>query len=175
MSCWFFGGETFQLFLKTGTDLRSRQWPLREHGKFFVARRRSIDRKPDGTQHVGVVRAAWKQMPVEMRDLIAEQFIVEFMRLEVHFDGLGDKAHLVEITVALGEGEFTEFADMLAIDDDAVAEVKLPGAQAARRNAGNCQTSSSAGSSCRLFNLWQKGHSSGIVILPSLCFRHPLH
>jgi hypothetical protein len=55
-----------------------------------------VESDPNGLERFRVVRAAWEQMPVHMRHLIAERFAVHLARAEGLVDGLTQEDHFAE-------------------------------------------------------------------------------
>ena len=97
-----FRGATFQLFPQSSGDLGSWQGSDQQARLFFVIAVSPFQSQPHRLENFGVVGPAWKEVPVQVGDLVAEQLVVELAGLENDLDGLGDDAHFVKEAVALG-------------------------------------------------------------------------
>src|SRR5262245_42808357 len=57
----------------------------------------SFERQPDRLKSFGIIRVAREEMPVQVRHLVAEKFVVEFVWSEALLDSLGEEAHLFKM------------------------------------------------------------------------------
>ena len=89
----------------------------------------TVQGEPDCLESIGVVAPAWENVPVQMGDLIAERFDVEFQRSEFRFDRTAQTAGIVDKSEPLRVIEMMQFADMTTRNQNAVAGVVLPRSQ----------------------------------------------
>src|SRR5207253_2243251 len=76
-----------------------------------------------------IVGAAWEQMPVQVRHLIAEQLAVHLARLESGVDGAGQSDHFFEKRDTHFGGQVMQLGRMDARDEHAISGMVLPGAK----------------------------------------------
>src|SRR5947209_162453 len=76
-----------------------------------------------------VMQVPWKEVPVEMRYLVAKQFVIELVRPEAALDGQGQEAHFLEITPAFRLAKLTQLRRVTPGDKHTIAEIGLPRSQ----------------------------------------------
>ena len=92
-----------------------------------------IQRQPHRLQRLRVVRRAREQVPVQVRNLIAEQFVIQLVRPEALFDGTRQQTHLIEVSASAGVVQSAQLGGVIAGNEDAVAAIELPRPQQRHR------------------------------------------
>ena len=87
-----------------------------------------------GRSRSGSVGGAREEVPVQVRHLVAEQFVVQLVRPEARLDRLRERRHLVEERGAI-RTELAQFGGVFARHEHAVAGVELPRPDERRRSA----------------------------------------
>src|SRR5438132_797325 len=65
-------------------------------------------------------------MPVQMRHLVAEQFVIQLVRPKTIGDSRGQQAHLVEVGMTFGVAQLNQFPRVTSCNQDTVTMIILP-------------------------------------------------